>query len=179
MASWAADGIAVKQPDDNLDQAPPSRTQRKMEDHARKALGEALVVLGPEQTAAIDLPPELREAVQLARKTRAHGARRRQIQYIGALLRHMDTAPIRQALDNIQRGDLEKAQAFKRLEAWRDALREGNNDIVEEIVADCPTADRQQLRQLARNARREAREGTGPSASRKLFRYLKRIAVSK
>jgi ribosome-associated protein len=162
----------VKQPENNLDQAPPSRTRRKKEDQARKAIGEALVTLGAEQMAGIDLPTELRAAVQLARQTRQHGARRRQIQYIGTLLRHMDTAPIRQALENIRRGDIEKAQAFKRIEAWRDALLDGNNDMVEEILADCPGADRQQLRQLARNAAREAREGRGPSAARKLFRYL-------
>lgn len=166
----------MKQPDDKTDQAPPSRTRRKKEDHARKALGEELVVLGPEQTATIELPSELIEAVELARKTRSHGARRRQIQYIGTLLRQIDTEPIRQALENIRRGDLVKAQAFKRIEAWRDTLRDGNDEIVEEILSVCPGGDRQQLRQLSRNARREVRKGKGNAASRKLFKYLRQIS---
>lgn len=169
----------MKQHEEQLDQAPPSRTRLKKEDQARKALGEALVALGAEQLASIALPIELREAVHLARKTRQHGARRRQLQYIGALLRHMDTALIRQALENIRRGDLEKAQAFKRIEAWRDALREGRDEIIDEILAACPGADRQQLRQLSRNACRESREERGPSASRKLFKYLKGIYILK
>ncbi|MBL0713541.1 MAG: DUF615 domain-containing protein [Desulfosarcina sp.] len=158
-----------------MDQKPLSRTRMKKEDQALQELGETLVALAPEQIAAIDLPVELREAVKLARRTRPHGARRRQLKYIGALMRRIDTAPIRQALDNFRRGDLKKALAFKRLETWRDALREGNHELVEAILARCPDADRQQLTQLARNARREAREGKGPGASRKLFCYLRRI----
>ncbi len=166
----------MKPTDDRSAQAPPSRTQRKIADHARKALGEALVALSAERLAAFDLPEDLRTAVRLARKARAHGARRRQIQYIGTLLRRMDTAPLKNALDNIRRGDIEKAREFRRLEAWRDALQHGDEETVEEILAACPGADRQRLRQLARNARRAMENNSGPSASRKLFRYLRDIS---
>lgn len=165
----------MKPPLDKTEQASLSRTQRKKADHARKALGEALVALGPDQTSGIDLPPELHAAVQLARKTRSRSARRRQMQYVGTLLRRFDVAPIKKALDNIQRGDLEKAQTFKRVEAWRDALRGGNDEIIDDILAVCPEADRQQLRQLARNARRAVREGAENAASRKLFDYLRTV----
>jgi ribosome-associated protein len=156
----------------------PSRTRRKKADHARKALGESLAALGSEQLAAIDMPTELREALQLAARTRAHGARRRQLQFIGALLRRMDVAPLRQALENIQRGDTEKAMAFKRIEAWRDALRRGQFECIEEILARCPAADRQPLTQLARSACREFGEGRGTTASRKLFIYLRGVIPS-
>ena len=162
-------------PFDKSEKSPPSRTQRKKADHDRKALGEALAALPPDQASGIDLPAELREAVELVRKTRSHGARRRQFQYIGALLRRFDVAPIEKALENIRRGDLEKAQAFHRIEAWRDALLGGNDDIIAEIMAACPQADRQQLRQLARNARKADQAGKGPSASRKLFKYLRKV----
>ena len=158
-----------------MDAKPVSRTRKKKEDRALQDLGEALLALPPEQLGSFDLPVELREALDLARKTRQHGARRRQIQYIGALMRHIDTAPIHQALANIQRGDLLKAQAFKRIESWRDGLREGRFALVEDILAACPQADRQQLTQLARNAWREAQAGKKPVAARKLFRYLQRI----
>ncbi len=167
----------MKPPVDRSEQGPPSRTQRKKADHARKALGEALVALAPEQMAAIDLPSELHEAVQLARKTRAHGARRRQIQYIGALLRRIDTDPVKKALANIRRGDLEKARAFQRIEAWRDALLSGDEAILGEILTACPGADRQKIRQLARQARRAQVNASGPAASRKLFKYLREISA--
>ncbi len=166
----------MKPPAGKSGQDPPSRTRLKKQDQARKALGEALVALGPDQTAVLELPAELRAAIRLACRIRAHGARRRQMQYIGALLRQMDTDPLRRHLENIRRGDLEKAQAFKRIEAWRDTLQAGDDDVLEEILTVCPDADRQQLRQLTRNARRETRTGTGPAASRKLFRYLRKIA---
>ena len=165
----------MNSPFDKSTEIPTSRTQRKKADHARKALGEALVALPPDQAAGIDLPAELREAVALVRKTRSHGARRRQIQYIGTLLRRLDVAPIQRALKNIQRGDLEKAQAFKRIETWRNALLNGNDDMIAEILAACPLADRQQLRQLVRNARRDNQVGEGVSASRKLFKYLRNV----
>lgn len=166
----------MKPPVDRPEQPPPSRTQRKKADHARKALGETLVALSPEQTAAIDLPAELRAAVHLARKTRTHGARRRQIQYIGTLLRRIDTGPIQAALDNIRRGDLKKARTFRRITAWRDALQNGDEEILGEILSACPDADRQQLRQLARNARRAEERASGSAASRKLFRYLRDVS---
>lgn len=169
----------MKPPEDKMESLRPSRTQRKKADHARKALGQSLAALGPEQLAAIDMPTELREALQLAARTRAHGARRRQFQYIGSFLRRIDVAPIRQALEAIRRGDIEKAMVFQRIEAWRDALRIGHDEQIEEILAHCPAADRQQLTQLARNACREAREGEGTTASRKLFIYLQGIVPSK
>ncbi len=166
----------MKPPVDRSDQGPPSRTQRKKADHDRKALGKALVALNAEQVAAMDLPTELHEAVKLARQTSAHGARRRQIQYIGTLLRRIDTDPLKKALANIRRGDLEKARAFQRIEAWRDALLSGDEEILEEILTTCPGADRQKIRQLARHARRAAVNASGPAASRKLFKYLRDIA---
>ncbi len=159
-----------------MDPQPVSRTRKKKEDRALQTLGEALVSLSPEQLATFDLPAELREALDLARKTRQHGARRRQLQYIGALMRRIDTAPIHQALANIQRGNLAKARAFQRIEAWRDALRDGRFEMIEDILNRCPEADRQQLAQLARNACREARRDKGSGAYRKLFRYLQRIS---
>jgi ribosome-associated protein len=162
-----------------MDPKPLSRTRKKKEDRALQALGEALVALPPDQLAALNLPVELSEAIQLARKTRQHGARRRQFQYIGALMRHIDTAPIQKALANIRSGDLKKAQAFKRIEAWRDGLRDGRFEMIEDILVCCPQADRQQLAQLARNACREAQDGGGPSASRKLFRYLQKISAER
>ena len=81
----------------------PSRTQKKKAALAAQALGEKLVLLKEVQMARLDLPDELREAVRACQKMTQHGARRRQLQYIGSLMRHIDTEQLRQHLENLKR----------------------------------------------------------------------------
>ena len=160
----------------NVDDDRKSRTETKNEDRALQELGKQLVSLSSEQPANIDVPEELLEAVMVARKTRKRGAKRRQMQYIGRLMRNIDPEPIRNALENIRLGDLDKARSFHKIEQWRDAIKAGEEQVIEEILASCPGAERQRLTQLARNARHDAQKGKGVKSSRMLFRYLKEIA---
>jgi ribosome-associated protein len=85
-----------------------SRTRQKKEDRALQRLGEELVALPSGQLDTMELPEELMAAIELARKIRNHGARRRQLQYIGALMRHIDPQPIEAALGRIRSGNLRK-----------------------------------------------------------------------
>jgi ribosome-associated protein len=85
-----------------------SRTQKKNEDRALQRLGEELVALPFSQLETIELPDELLTAIQLARKIKSRSARRRQIQYIGALMRHTDPQPIEAALERIRPGNIRK-----------------------------------------------------------------------
>ena len=85
-----------------------SRTQKKNEARALRRLGEQLVALPFGQIETLDLPDELLTAIKLAHKIRSHGARRRQIQYIGALMRHIDPQPIEIALERARSGNLRK-----------------------------------------------------------------------
>ena len=85
-----------------------SRTQKKKEDQALQRLGEQLVALQPSLLESMDLPDELLENIKFARKIKSHGARRRQIRHIGALLRHMEPQPIETALEHIRSGNLPK-----------------------------------------------------------------------
>jgi ribosome-associated protein len=160
-----------------MDDLSKSRTQLKKEDKALQKLGESLVALSPDRIVDIEMPQELREAVDLARKTRSHGARRRQLKYIGKLMRGIDCGPIRQAIQNLQAGDLEKIRAHKKIEGWRDALKAGNLQTIEDILDACPQAERQRLTQLARNAHAHADSDKAVTSSRQLFRYLKEISV--
>lgn len=82
-----------------------SRTQKKKEDQALQKLGEQLVALPTGQLEDMGLADELLEAIELAQKIKSHGARRRQIQYIGALMRHIDPQPIEAALHRIRSGN--------------------------------------------------------------------------
>lgn len=151
----------------------PSRTQKKKRDRALQSLGEELADLAPEQIDAMAMPEELRQALHFARQTTRHGARRRQMQYVGTLMRRIDPAPLQQALDDIRFGDVRAAARFKRIERWRDRLAAGEFSLIETIVAEYPRADRQRLAQLARNARKAAEAEKKDKSGRALFRYLK------
>ena len=85
-----------------------SRTRKKNEDRALQRLGEQLVALPSGQLESMELPDELLTAIEFARKIQKHGARRRQIKYIGALMRHIDPQLIETALDRIRSENLLK-----------------------------------------------------------------------
>ena len=85
-----------------------SRTQKKIEDRALQSLGEQLVALPIGRLKAMELPDDLLTAIELAHKIKSHSARRRQIQYIGALMRHIDPQPIEAALERIRSGNIQK-----------------------------------------------------------------------
>ena len=85
-----------------------SRTQKKKEDRALQSLGEQLVALPFRQLESMELPDELLTAIELAHKIKSRSARRRQIQYIGALMRHIDPQPIEAALERIRSGNIRK-----------------------------------------------------------------------
>ena len=159
-----------------MDDNRKSRTQKKNEARALQKLGEQLVALSSEQLESIDISDDLHHAVIIARKTKSHGARRRQLQYIGTLMRDIDPEPIQNAFENIRLGDHQKILAFKKIEKWRDELKAGNRVLIEKILNDCPDAERQRLTQLARNARHEYEAGKGLKSSKILFRYLNQIS---
>lgn len=149
-----------------------SKSQRKREMTALQDLGEALVKLPASQLEKFDLPDNLQAAVMEARRLTSHGAIRRQMQYIGKLMRGVETEPIAEQLAAI-RGESAAAKAeFHALERWRDRLI-GDDGALTEWLAHHPDGDAQQLRQLIRNARKEAAEGKPPKSSRMLFRLLR------
>ncbi len=170
-----------------MDDIVKSKTQKKNEVKALQKLGEQLVILSSDQLKSIPLPEKLLTAVNEARQIPQHEAKRRQMQYIGKLMRKIDPEPIQNALQNFQQGNTLKALEFKKIEHWRDELKTGNTQIIEEIIDTCPNAQRQLLNQLARNARKtnEARkpieggkskeDAKADKASKALFRYLKEI----
>ena len=159
-----------------MDEDRKSRTQKKNEARALQKLGEQLVALPPDQLANIEISDDLRNAVIAAGKIKTHGARRRQLQRIGALMREIDPEPIQDALENIRFGDHQKLLAFKKIEKWRDELKQGNSALIEEILTNCPDAERQRLTQLARNAHKEYEAKKGVKSSKLLFRYLRQVS---
>ncbi len=168
-----AKAIIIPVQDDDAPEK-PSKSQKKREMTALQELGAELVGLGRDQLAKIELPEDLRDAVRDAQRFTQHEARRRQLQYIGRIMRDLDPAPIRAALDSI-RGV--SAAATARLHA-RERLRAKlieDEAVLGEIARDHPRADLQQLRQLRRNAVKERELNKPPRAYRELFRVLREL----
>lgn len=99
-------------------------------------LGERLIELNASQLAAIQLDPELLEAVQAAQKIRTHGALRRQKQLIGKIMRRTDPAPISSALQAIEQRDRNATRLFKRSEQWRDRIVDEGKPALEQFFSE-------------------------------------------
>ena len=150
-----------------------SRSRIKGEMLALQKMGERLVGLSPVLIEKMDLPPDLKEAVFLARGLNKRGARRRQLQYIGSLMRRVNPEPIREALARIDQGQKKEAWAFQQTEQWRDRLIGGDDALIDELMKRFPHTNRQQLRRLTLSARKEKERS--PKAARALFRYLRAL----
>jgi len=153
---------------------PVSKTKRKQQMHELQALGVALVELPETQLHEIEIPQALREAVLEAKRIKSHEAKRRQLQYIGRLMRELDPAAIRARLDAIEGSSAEATARHRRLEALRERLINDDAALTDFIAAH-PGADLQTLRTLIRNTRKEQKEGKPPRAYRELFRLLKSL----
>ncbi len=161
----------------NLNETEPkSRTQKKREAQELQKLGEKLITLSKEVIEKINLSEKLQTAVMDAKKLNRHEALRRQLQHIGALMRKIDPAPIRIAIESFESGQYQKAREHKRIEDLRDGLIAGKNDLQEDVLKDHPDADRRHLSQLIRNARKEAEIHKPPKSARSLFRYLRELS---
>ena len=141
--------------------------------HALQDLGEALVALDADKLASLDLPEKLADAIRSARTITRHEAKRRQLQYIGRLMRDIDPEPLRAAVARWTQGSVEERAHFALLERWRDrVLREPEG--VQAFVAAYPNADAEDVARLVGEAQEERARGGPPHKSRALFRLLKR-----
>jgi ribosome-associated protein len=171
----------ISRPDEQHDDAnaegqPPSKTRRKHEMHALQDLGEALVALDARRLQKLDLPERLMDAIVQARGIRAHEGRRRQIQYIGKLMRTIDPEPVQAALEDWAKGPKEDNARFAALERWRDRLL-AEPTALNEFVGTYPQADRRHLESLINDANLERTRGGPPHRYRELFRQLKAVVA--
>ena len=152
----------------------PSKSRRKADAHALQTLGAELVALNRSQLAQVELPEGLRDAVEAAQRIHAHEGRRRQLQFIGKLMRFVDPAPIRLKIDGWKTVSVEETVRLHLIERWRDRLIE-DAAAIEALMADYPQADLQQLRTLIRNVHRERAQNKPPKNYRALFQLLRDI----
>lgn len=158
------------------EQEAPSKSEMKRRMNALQELGESLTRLSEKELALVPIgDPRLLAAIRETARISSNSARRRHLQYIGKLMRGIDPAPIESALGALHDSRRRAADSFHELEALRDDILAAGPDGVELATRRWPEADRQQLRQLVLQHRREADRGGTPAASRKLFRYLREL----
>lgn len=161
-------------PEEGEDIQPLSKTKRKEAMHALQDIGKELVKLPANKLEKLNLPDDLRRAVEDCRRFTKHEAIRRQLQYIGKLMRSVDEEPIARQLAAWKgETDEEKAQ-LHRIERWRDRLIE-DDEVLTLFLNEHPKVDATQLRQLIRNARHEAASNKPPKSSRAIFRLVREV----
>ncbi len=161
------------QPDGEDSFETPSKSSRKREMQALQDLGEQLVALSTDQLRKVPLPDALYEAVRAAQGFKME-ARRRQMQYIGKLMRKVDPEPIQAQLDIFNGNSAAEVAKQHRLERLRLELLE-DEQVVGRIAETWPGADLQYLRTLRRNALKEREAGKPPKAFREIFRVLREL----
>jgi ribosome-associated protein len=153
----------------------PSKTQLKEQSHALQKLGEEVAALSDARLAKLDLPESLRDAIHELRRTRSHEGRRRQLQYVGKLMRNADEEALREAVAEAKLGSAKETLRMHVTEHWRDQLIT-SDDALKQWMTDHPGTDSQQLRSLIRAARKDAAlppEQRQSRAYRELFQFIK------
>lgn len=163
-------------PDPDTDDA-PSKTQIKKAMLELQELGIELIELPQDRLDAIEMDDRLREALQELKRITAHSARKRQMQYVGKLLRGEDPEPFRKALAEYRAGKQRDAQALHTIERWRDRLL-ADESALETWLREHPQCDTAQFRAVLRDARKEladaqaASERGEPRAKGRFYREL-------
>lgn len=152
-----------------------SRSEKKRRSTAAQKLGEELIHLPQNLLKGFALPKDIFDAIVVFQNTKSHEGKRRQMQFIGKLMRESDIAPIEEQLRQVQEGRAADAADFHHLEILREDLLSDNPGVFDKFIAEHPTANIQHLRQLIRNARKERAAEKPPKAYRTLFRYLREL----
>lgn len=155
----------------------PSKTRLKRQMHEWQQLGQRLVELPAAQLQQMDLPERLREQVQAAQQIRSREALRRQLQYVGRLMREVDAEAIRERLAIVTGQSEAMVGLMHRCERLREALLEDDAALTQ-FLATHNGVDAQWLNAKIRAARRERREGAPPRHLRELYRWLHRLLLS-
>ncbi|PSJ17108.1 ribosome biogenesis factor YjgA [Nitrosomonas supralitoralis] len=152
----------------------PSKTKRKKDMHALQEIGEQLIELDSKKLDEFDLPEILSEAIKQAKAIHKHGARRRQLQYIGRLMREVNALPIQEKLDSWRQVSVHQTARLHQMERWRERLLSDEHALTE-FAQKYPAADLQRLRLLIRNAHKEKTAEKPPKSFRLLFQELQGI----
>ncbi len=166
------------------EKGPPSKTQLKAEADEMQALGEALLTLRADLMARLDLPDKLLDAIKDAKKITNFEGKRRQMQFIGKLMRPLDPDPIREAINEQLNGSAQLTLALHLAEQWRDKLV-ADDEALQQWLVEYPDTDSQQMRALIRQARKDykpEKPGEAPrhgKSYREIFQMVKEMMKAK
>ena len=153
-----------------------SKSEIKRDAEDLKQLGEKLVNLTKAKLTKVPLDDSLKDAIELAQRLQKE-ARRRQLQYIGKLLRSIDAEPIREALEKIENKHNQQQAMLHKLEILRDELVAKGDVALTDLLNEHPSADRQQLRNLIRAAQKEKEQNKPSKAYREIYQILKTLIL--
>jgi len=163
---------------ETFDDSQPSKTRLKAEADAAQEIGRQLVALPKERLKKLQLEEALLDAIAEAKRITANGAIRRQMQYIGRLMRDTDLAPIVEQLQKWDGKHQEENARFHQMERWRMRMLE-DVKAIELFIVEFPHTPVQQMRTLIRNAQKEHATGKPPKSSRELFKIIRETMEGK
>lgn len=155
-----------------------SKSQIKREMEALQALGLCLTELNSDQLDQVPMGESLDGAIREYQRLKKGEAKRRQMQYVGRVMRGIDEKDIdaiTHAINSFDASHVEHTQRFHQIENWRDRLLTEKTALTDYLVQ-FPEADVQHLRQLIRNAQKEQSQQKNLGSTRKLFRYLRELS---
>ncbi|WP_448243557.1 ribosome biogenesis factor YjgA [Pseudoxanthomonas mexicana] len=159
----------------------PSRTQQRIEALEIRGLAEKLVALPAAQLARLPIPEELMPHIVETQRITSHIAHKRQLQFLAKQMRREEDEvleAIRDAMDEGGEAARRETALLHQAEQWRDRLLADGDDALAALLEEFPTADRQKLRQLVRNATDERAKNKPPRAFRDLFREVRELLAS-
>lgn len=152
---------------------PKSKSQIKEEMHQLQELGKKLTELSPAKLAEVPMDADLAEGIATMHRIKSREARRRQLQYIGKLMRKADVEAIEAVLERHKEQDHLHLRFDRMAEEWRERLLTQGKEAQSAFFDTFPGADHQQLRTLIRESNKEIAHKKAPNKQRKLFRYLR------
>ena len=159
----------------------PSRSEQRREALDIRSLGEKLVALAPAHLAKLPIPEDLLEHIHETQRITSHIAHKRQLQFLAKQMRREEDEvleAIRDAMDEGGEAARRETALLHQAEQWRDRLLADGDDALAALLEEFPTADRQKLRQLVRNATDERAKNKPPRAFRDLFREVRELLAS-
>jgi len=154
----------------------PNKSQLRRDSMALLELGKKLTDFEDNKLRRLNLPPELLKAVMDGKKIRQNGARKRHFKFVGKLLRSMEVEALEKAVNDVEHGVEQENAKFHQVERWRARLLNiEDTEALTELMAEYPKADVGHIRQLIRNANKEAQQSKAPRSSRLLFQALRGV----
>lgn len=150
-----------------------SKSQKKRDSLELRGLGADLAKLSVDQLDSLALPSELKEALLAAKSIKQHGALKRQLKFVGGLMRKLDVAAIRENFARVTMQSSHAVRQHHKIERWRDRLIDEGDAALGVLISEVAGVERQKVRQLIRNAQLERNQATAPQSKRALYRYLK------